>query len=274
MSSFFQNIKATSLLVQLIIINVAVFLILNIASNFQVDIMSYVGVPSNLAELCFKPWTLITHMIAHKDLGHVFYNMMSLFFFSTIFLQILDEKKLLFLYVFGSLSGIALYLTFAQFVPSIVGSGYAFGASASVMAIAVAIGTYMPEYRFGMMFFGEVVLKWVVLIVFVLSVIIDFSVNTGGKIAHLGGSVFGLIYALQLKKGNDISLWFQNLIWRRKKTKLKVVHYKKVDDYTYNEIKRDEEAELNYLLDKINKSGYESLSKKEKETLHRLSTRK
>jgi hypothetical protein len=125
-----------------------------------------------------------------------------------------------------------------------------------------------------LMFILYIILKWVVLFLFTTATIIDFADNTGGRLAHLGGAVFGLIYALQLKKGNDLSSGFSSFFRRKQKSKLKVVHKKAASDEAYNKSKADEQRMLDEILDKINRSGYESLSKKDKENLHRLSQKK
>jgi hypothetical protein len=142
---------------------------------------------------------------------------------------------------------------------------YLLGASAAVTAVAVACAVYAPNMPVNVFIFGTFQLKWVVLALFLLNTVIDFSVNTGGKIAHLGGAIFGLAYAWQLRKGND---------WMRMFS-LKPRPSAKIRKMQNTQRKADtEEKTLNEILDKINRSGYESLSKSEKETLQKIASKK
>ncbi|HEY1038054.1 MAG TPA: rhomboid family intramembrane serine protease [Bacteroidia bacterium] len=272
--SFFDKIsgsfKASGTLIQLIIINVAVFLICNLAfhlSGRELNLADYTAAYSEPMDFVKHLWGVFTYMFTHLDLGHVFYNMLMLFFMSQLFVAIIGNNRLLFVYLAGGICGALLFFISALIIPGI--GGKLIGASASVTAIAVAIGFYAPNMPVHLFLFGEVKLKWVVTAVFVMSSLLDISMNTGGKISHIGGAIFGMIYGLQLKNRNDIGTWFNDLGKRR--SKLKVVHNTSRDDYEYNKARFEEQKSLDELLEKIHKSGYDSLSKKEKDTLHRLS---
>lgn len=271
--SFLSNIsssfKSSAILTQLIIINAVIFLVLNLTfhlSKSAVDFSDYLSVYSNPSEFLLHFWGIITFMFAHLKLPHVFYNMIWLFFMGQLFNSIVGANRLLFVYIFGGISGALLFFVTSLFVPL---GDELIGASASVMAIAVALGFYAPNTLVNVFLFGEVRLKWVVSVVFVLFSLIDFSIETGGKISHVGGAIFGMIYGMQLKNRVDIGGWFEGLF--KRKPKLKVVHKARMKDEDYNYNRNLQEKTLDELLDKINKSGYESLSQKEKETLNKLS---
>ena len=263
----YSGFTSNSLLTRFIIINGVVFLTLNILFHvLNINLIPYISVHSSFPSFFIYAWGIFTYMFSHLDLSHVFYNMLWLFFMGQIFTVIIGEQRLLFTYLFGGISGALLF-----FITSLIFSkqeGYLIGASASVMAITVAAGTYAPNMPVSVFLIGEVKLKWVVVASFIMFSLIDLSVNTGGKISHMGGALFGFIYARQLKNRNDIGEWFQRLVSGQK---LKVVHRKKFTDEEYNYSKRKEEKNLDELLDKINRSGYDSLSKREKERLHELS---
>ena len=270
--SFLENIKSSfktsAIVTQLIIINAAIFLILNLTLHLsKVNLALYTSVHSDPIDFLTHIWGLITFMFSHIDLSHVFYNMLWLFFMGQLFNVIIGHQRLLFVYIFGGVAGALLFFITSLFVPEL--GGYLIGASASVMAIAVALGFYAPNTLVNVFLFGEVRLKWVVTVAFVLFSLIDFSINTGGKISHVGGAIFGMIYGMQLKNRVDIGTWFDRLF--KKKSKLKVVHKARMTDEDYNYNKNIQEKTLDELLDKINKSGYDSLSQKDKETLHKLS---
>lgn len=275
MSDFFKNtadgFRNSGTLVKLLIINIGLFLIVNLVHNLSpFDLSDYLALPSWPSLFVVRFWTLFSYMFMHFEIGHILNNMIWLFFMGQLFNVILGNQRMLFVYVMGGLCGGILFMLLGNIFPQL--GGRLVGASAAVMAISVTCGFYMPNMLVNVMFIGEVRLKWVVLVSFILSSVIDISSNTGGKIAHLGGALFGMIYALQLKKGNDIASGFTSLF--KRKNKLKVVHKKAVSDDVYNATKADEQRMLDEILDKINRSGYESLSKRDKENLHRLSQKK
>lgn len=270
--SFLENIKSSfkssAILTQLIIINAVVFLVLNLTLHLgKVNLAVYTSVHSDPIGFLVHIWGVITFMFSHIDLPHVFYNMLWLFFMGQLFNVIIGSHRLLYVYIFGGISGALLFFITSLFVPEL--GGYLIGASASVMAIAVALGFYAPNALVNVFLFGEIRLKWVVAVAFVLFSLIDFSVNTGGKISHVGGAIFGMIYGMQLKNRVDIGAWFERLF--KRKSKLKVVHKARMTDEDYNYNRNVQEKTLDELLDKIHKSGYDSLSQREKETLHKLS---
>ena len=269
-----QSFKNSGLLFQLIIINSAIFLTLNIIGNVVVlnnsDLYKYVGLPAQLDLFVYHAWALFTYMFTQIDLSHLFFNMLWLYFMGQIFNTIIGHQRMLFVYLAGGLSGGILFLLVGNVLPGM--GGFMVGSSAAVMAIAVACGFYAPNMIVQLLLFGQVRLKWIVLSAFILSSVIDISINSGGKISHIGGALFGMLFALQLEKGKDMSAWFTKMFNRS--SKLKVVHKQKLNDEDYNYNKKQEQLILDEILDKINRSGYESLSSKDKETLHRLSKKK
>ena len=180
-----------------------------------------------------------------------------------IFSSIVGEKRLWFVYILGGLAGAVFFSLFYNIFS--LGNGALLGASASVMAVMVVTAMYAPNLPVSVFFIGSFPLKWVVLVLFIVTSVIDIADNTGGKVAHIGGAFFGLLYGMQLKKGNDL----MNLFKRKDKPKsknLKVVHQQMQAD--------TDEKNLDEILDKINHSGYESLSKREKETLQKIASKK
>jgi membrane associated rhomboid family serine protease len=256
------------LLAQIIVANVAVFIFVNIIHNFSsFNILSYLELPSFPEQLITRFWTLFTYMFTHLSLSHLFFNMIWLFSMGQIFNLLLTQNRLFPVYILGGLCGGILFIISYLFFPSLITGGYLIGASAAVSAISIIAAVMAPEMPVNLIFIGEVKLKWVVLGAFILSTLIDFSINTGGKISHIGGALFGLLYGVQMKKGNDILNGWYNVFKRR--PKMKIVHGERAKSGFEN--RESDEEKLNFLLDKINKSGYESLTKSEKEQLHRLS---
>ena len=208
--------------------------------------------------------------------------MMWLYWFGKIFLEYLDQRKLVAVYLLGGISGALLYMISFNIFPvfeGVVGESVAIGASASVMAIVVAIATYVPDYTVQLFLFGRIKIKYMALAIFVLTSIMDFSVNSGGKLAHIGGAFFGYFYTVNLRQGHDISKGFNKIIDLfvtifKPRKKLKVTHKKAATEYEYSKIRLDHQKRINTILDKISKGGYDSLTKEEKETLFKESQKK
>ena len=269
---------------KLIYINIAVFLAIAAVSiiAFLLDnslitlkAIDLLSVPSSFGKLLLRPWTVITYMFTHKDIWHILFNMLWLYWFGTIFLEYLDQRKLVSVYLLGGLSGALVYVLSFNIFPAfkeIVSESVAIGASASVMAIVIATAAYVPNYSINMLFIGRIKIIYVALVIFVLTSAVDFSVNSGGKLAHIGGALFGYIYTISLKKGHDAGMWINKIIdffatLFKPRKKLKVTYKKPKTDYEYNRIKTDHQAKINMILDKISKGGYDSLTKEEKDAL-------
>ncbi len=282
-----DSFKNGNALTRLIYINIGVFLALHILLIFlylfssresSISIIEWLAVPSNLGMLARKPWTVITYMFLHKDFFHILFNLLWLYWFGKIFLSFLDEKHLLNVYILGGVSGALLYIVSYNLIPvlsSQAGNSIALGASAAVMAVVIATATYSPNYNVYIVFLGPVKIIWVALVGFILSSLVDFSMNTGGKIAHIGGALFGYMFILSYKKGNDITLWFSRIMdsifsLLKPRKKMRVTHKRTTNDYEYNVAKKEEQKNIDYILDKISKSGYDSLTKDEKETLFKM----
>jgi membrane associated rhomboid family serine protease len=290
-----DDIKITfrngSNLTRLIYINIAVFFLFTLVAvigfllnNTEISgkALDLFSVPASFNSLLVRPWTLITYMFTHKDIWHILFNMLWLYWFGRIFLEYLDERKLVAVYLLGGVCGALVYILSFNIFPaftSVVADSVAIGASASVMAIVVAIAAYVPDYTVQLFLFGRIKIKYMALAIFVLTSIMDFSVNSGGKLAHIGGAFFGYFYTINLRHGRDIGKGFNGIIdfivmIFRPRKRLKVTHKKVATEYDYNKIKAEYQKQINSILDKISKGGYDSLTKEEKETLFKESQKK
>lgn len=274
--SFLQNIKhelqKRNMLTIILIVNLAMFLVINISLHIlKLNLVDVLALPLNLHEFAFKFWTIITYMFSHEGFGHVFYNMLLFYFSAQTFTNFLSEKKLLYVYVMSGIFGGLILLILSAISPSLFTGAYLYGASAAVIGIVTALAMYIPNLPVSLFGVIEMKYKYYALLVFVLFSIVDFTINTGGKISHFGGAFFGLLYGYLLKNGTDLS----QLTFFKSKTKntskLKVVH----TNLNANTASDTENQQIiDGLLDKISKNGYESLSKSEKELLFKLSQKK
>jgi len=155
----------------------------------------------------------------------------------------------------------------------------ALGASASVLAITIAIAAYIPDYTLHLILIGPVKLKYIALATVVLDLIGMSGGNAGGHIAHLGGALYGYIFAMNLKNGKNIASWFdriadriKNLFARRKMKVVKKARPLTDDEYLHN--KKASQERVDSILDKISRSGYGSLTAEERDILFNYSNKK
>ncbi len=277
---------------RLIVVNIIVFLVLRMislfaflsASDFNVQhFISYpyfiLALPSGLSNLLYHPWTIITYGFTHFELFHLIFNMLWLFWIGSILTDFLGNKKILPVYMMGSWFGGGLYILFYNIFPyfnNVVDQSSCIGASAGIMAIIVAAAVLIPDYTI-MLFIWSIRLKWLAAIFVGIDIIsINFSGNAGGHIAHLGGALFGYIYIASYRNGNDLSLWFNkaadaivSVFSGRKKMQVTYTRTEAKPSVRKKEI--DKQKKIDSILDKISKSGYESLSAEEKEILFKES---
>ncbi len=261
-------------LTRLIMINVIVFILANIFTNIPGTSywVNYVSLPSSFAMLARYPWTIFTYMFVHVNFMHLLTNMLWLYWIGIIFIDFMGAKRLIYTYILGGIAGGLLYIATS---PILYPGSFSFliGASAGVMAVIVAAAMLVPDYEIMLLFFGRVKLKYLALAAFILSSVIDFSVNSGGKISHVGGALYGALFLWQYRKGVDISGGFGDFIgnigniFKRKKLKKTSVnrHRAGVSD------SHEKQKRIDEILDKISRSGYDSLSKDEKEFLFKSS---
>jgi len=282
--------------VQLIIINVVIFLALAIVYVLTLwtgfgGAFDYVKkiflLPPKFADFLTHPWTLITYAFGHdwRGVWHIIGNMLALYWFGKLLIEYLGNDKLIAVYVLGGLAGGIVYLLMFNLVPFFVGRSEfegLIGASAAVFAVMMAIVTLIPDYTFFLLFLGPVKIKYIALFYIVVSFIGTVGENDGGNIAHLGGLLIGFIYTKQLQAGVNWGSWITvTLDWFgglfRSSPKVKVT-YRKSEPTRKGATKQSKQSfnkatqeEIDAILDKISDQGYESLTKEEKEKLFNAS---
>lgn len=289
-----QIFFSRNILSRFILINTAVFVFITLVNTIAWlfsagqgnEVLSAIGqflaLPSSLDLLLTKPWTIFTYMFLHEGFMHLLFNMIMLYFGGMIFLEFLDERKLLWTYIFGGIAGALFFILAFNIFPvfeEVKGIAVALGASASVLAILVAIATYVPDYTVQLFLLGRLKLKYIAIVFIGIDVLSMSAGNAGGHIAHIGGAFYGFIYAYMLKNNNDLLGFLNNI---RFPTFSKPRKHKKFDtarpesgrpmnDDEYRKKKAVKQHEIDRILDKISKSGYDSLSKEEKELLFKNS---
>ena len=246
---------------------------------FKIPIDSYTvwfELSSSFSELIFKPWTLISYSFLHSGFFHLFFNMYIFLFTSRLFLNLFKSNSLLNVYFLGVIFEGLLFLFSYNFFPAFESSKpYMIGSSAGVMSLLIFMSTYSPNLEVRLIIFN-VKLLYIGIAFMMLDVIQIPYGNAGGHIAHLGGALLGFFYANKLKNGVDIGLPFERIIFKLfnlfqfNKTKMNVAYKnksnKKFSGRNDNNSKTHQKK-IDEILDKISSSGYESLSKKEKDFL-------
>lgn len=316
-----------NMVTQLIIINVAVFILVNI-----VRIAIYLGDPTgdmaafdvfirffsasgDWTKIFLNPWRLFTSMFLHEGTLHVLFNMLFLYWFGRIVGDFLGNQRILPIYILGGLVAGLAFIASVYLLPSVYGTepsnAYALGASGAVMAIVAAAGMIAPNYYMNIILIGPIKLKYIAITLFLLDLFsIAGSSNTGGHIAHIGGFLMGGLFVVQLRNGNDLSIplnrifdsitgFFRNLFTNapksspRRKKNVKVVYKNKNTNKKGNTQRRpsrsknssrktkgnkagdynglSHQEKLDAILDKIKKTGYDSLNAEEKEFLFNAS---
>lgn len=291
--SMLEDLKATfkygHMVNRLIVLNVIVFVIVNLVYAFSPQpelegsvyyfIRNNLAISSELMTLLVKPWTFITHMFMHKGFWHILWNMLLLLWFGRIVGDLLGDKRVLPIYIYGGLFGGVIYVLSAHLPGYGVGIGsFAMGASAAVMAMVVAAAVAAPEYYMRLLLIGNVQIKYIALALVFMDIIgIGGHSNVGGHFAHLGGAFFGGFFVYQLRNGYDLSIGFNKFIdmisnrneeVKKERSPLKVSHRavnKKTT--TTTETAKDDQERIDAILDKINAQGYEKLSDEEKQFL-------
>ncbi|TAE34086.1 MAG: rhomboid family intramembrane serine protease [Cytophagales bacterium] len=296
--------KPNNTLVQLILVNVVVFLtllLLNLvftlseSSYWYALVYKQLVVPAQASEFIRRPWTLFTYMFTQVDPFHILFNMLGLYWFGRLVDEYLGARRLLGLYIMGGLAGGLLYLAMYNLVPFFIQQStnvQMLGSSGAFFSVAVGAATLLPNYSFHLLFFGPVRIKYIVFFLIVLSLAkLSGNTNAGGELAHLGGAFMGFFFIKLLQNGTDLGRPIYWLVdgWQsltRPKPPVKV-SYRQRSNANANastfaatggaaapgSVTMPDQDEIDSILDKISKSGYESLSREEKQKLFRASQR-
>ncbi len=246
-------------------------------------------IPAPFGEFITRPWTIITYAFTHSltDMWHILMNMLVFYWFGRIFVDTFGSQKLINLYVLGAIAGGVTYLLAYNLIPFYADRATMFsgmvGASAAVYAVSVAAATYFPDYRFYLLFFGPVRIKYIVAVYIFFSFLGSVGDNAGGNLAHLGGALMGFIYIKQLRSGRELGRWVFHIMefvksFFIKRPTIKVSHRQTAQKPSSSgpTAKKSgativNQAEIDKILDKISERGYDSLSKEEKEKLFNAS---
>tara|TARA_B100000212_G_scaffold55343_1_gene36603 strand:- start:2036 stop:2890 length:855 start_codon:yes stop_codon:yes gene_type:complete len=226
------------------------------------SIVNWFTIDATLSEFILKPWSILTYGFIHGSFSHIFWNMLILYYFGNILKNIFGEKLILNLFLSGIVAGGLTYLISYNLFPVFKGvNSVMIGASAGVMSVLFFLAAYDPQYRIRIIFF-DIKILYIALFLFFYDIIQIPLNNSGGHIAHIGGALWGYYYSVKYNNGSD--LVNSILSYFKKNTNNKPSVKSKTDNKSFNQDKIDE------ILDKISDSGYDSLTKSEKEYLFKV----
>jgi membrane associated rhomboid family serine protease len=272
--------------VQIVLINVAVFLIfaglgvlffLFNKSGISEYMIQHLMLPASGKNFIMQPWSIISYMFLHNGFLHLLFNMLWLYWFGNLFQQYLGNSKTYQAYFLGGIFGGLIYMLAFNIFPAFsneVSFSYALGASAGVLSIVVATATLLPDYQVLLFLFGSVKLKYIALVSVLLDLISIPNGNAGGHIAHLGGAAFGFIFIKLIYSQSIIPTQIDSVfngIAKAFSPKSNIKIHHKGSNIRVEGTENPSQKEIDTVLDKISKKGYESLSKKEKEILFKAS---
>ena len=275
MKIFFDKIssefKLSSNLNKIIYLNIIFFVIIKVCSSifflFEINTNEFFNklyLPAEINLIKLQPWSIFSFMFIHLNFVHLIFNMLWLYFIGNIFLQWLDDKQLIFIYLLGGISGGLFFVLCYNYIPLLqknIENTLALGASASIFAIMMAITIYKPNHKIQIPFIQKIKLKNITIFLTIYYIVSLSGGNTGGYLAHIGGGIFSFIYIKQLDKSKIFKSIFKNGSKFNEKD----------SDYIYNQKQNKKNKEIDIILEKISKSGYKSLNKKEKEILFKSS---
>ncbi len=233
----------------------------------EFSVLKFFDVSPDINEIIWKPWSIFTYAFFHADLWHLLGNMVILYISGSVVLNLFGKEKFIKAFVLGIVAGSLTYLVSYNIFPAFNNlKSSMIGASAGVMSVFIFLTSYNPDFRIRLLIF-DVKIIYIATVLLIIDVIQIPSGNSGGHLAHLGGAFIGFYYQNKISKGEDFAKWiliFYNFIFKEF-NKNKTKNYRDYRKKTYfNSINQ---KEIDTILDKISKSGYDSLSKKEKETL-------
>ena len=280
-------LRGNNFIGQVIIICAVVFVIQNLLANispaFGIEILRWFAMHSYLPSFLTSPWSAFTYMFLHGSFCHLFCNMIIFYSFGRIVHDFVGRERLMGLYFLGGIAGAIFYLlvySLQHLGGEMIVDTPLVGASAGIMAVVVFAGFRFGNFQMNLLLIGPVNLKYVALGLFVMNTLLDISMNTGGKLSHLGGAAFGYFYFRSLSVDKDPAAaflgFFQNIgSFFKKKPKLRVVENDfRAKNSNKPQNSKEAVARTDAILDKISKSGYDNLTKEEKEFLFKESNKK
>ena len=282
MNNWFYSIKQKyltgNIVEKIIFINIAVFIftyllntlsfLLEMDGNF---IINWFALRPHFDTLLVKPWIIFSYGFLHSGFFHILFNLLFLYYFGNLFLDFFSRKQFLAYYFLGIISGGLIYILSYNYLPALkTQETVLVGASAGVTAILIGIASHIPNYSLRFQFIGNIKLLYIAIAFVALDIIQIPNGNAGGHLAHLGGALVGFLLTRYFQQGTGFIQWLENLFLRKEQKPLKTVYKSKKSNGTKERNPKNQQVKIDRILDKISKSGYETLTKEEKDFLFKV----
>jgi len=279
MNSWIYSIKnkylTGSIVEKIILINIAVFIIvylfntilflMKIDGNFMIN---WFALSPHFNTFITKPWTIISYGFLHHGFFHILFNLIVLYYFGNLFLDFFSSKQFLSYYFLGIISGGIIYLLSYNYLPALkTQESVLVGASAGVTAILIGLATHIPQYALRFQFIGNIKLLYIAIVFIAIDIIQIPNGNAGGHLAHLGGAFMGYVLTKYFNQAQGFISWMENIFQQKKDPHLKTVYKRKKTSVSKAKNPKEQQIKIDRILDKISKSGYETLTKEEKDFL-------
>lgn len=291
------SLRTGNMVTKLVVVNFSVFVAIKLvylalslftmgkAGGMYETMLSFLWLHADLSTLAWRFWGTVTHGFLHDSFWHLVHNLIGLYFFGTIVSDLIGDRRILPLYLWGVLVGAVTFVITAQVFLGV--GAYALGASAAVMALGGAALILAPDYRISLFLLGGVKVKYVVLVLVLLDLVgIAGTYPAGGHAAHIAGFAMGCFFVFQLRDGRDWAIpinqflaWFGKLFsanprpkfQRPKNAPTMRANFKGSKGSRQSDSEISFQEKLDGILDKIKAQGYESLSQEEKDFLYEAS---
>ncbi len=282
MNNWYTKLKVAftnvNIVEKIIYINAIVFLISYLFKTIsfltgldETFIVTWFALSPYFNSFIIKPWTIITYGFLHEGLIHILFNLIILYYIGNLFLDYFNRKQFLVYYFLGVIFGGLVFMLSYNYFPALkTRETFLVGASAGVTSIIIGIASLIPNYALRFRFIGEIKLLYIAIILIAIDIIQIPNGNAGGHLAHLGGALIGFLLTNKLNKGKSLILWMERLLQPKQKSPLSTIHKRDKSSLDKKENSKDRQKRIDEILDKISKSGYDALSKEEKDFLFKV----
>lgn len=273
--NLYDNFRSRSIVERIIVLNILLFLLtylfntLTFLFNGQGNVLiEWLALKPSFETLLVRPWTILTYGFVHMGLLHILFNLLFLYYFGNLFLDFFSSRQFLVYYLLGIVAGGFIYMLSYNYLPALkTQETILIGASAGVTAIVIGIASHIPQYAMRFRFLGNIKLLYIAVAMVVLDVLQIPNGNAGGHLAHLGGALLGFLMTRYFAQGSALVDWTEQLFRPKRKGPLKTVYKSSRPGTPAGRPDETEQEKIDSILDKISKSGYDALTKEEKDFL-------
>ena len=274
-ANVYDYFRSRNIVEKIILLNIVLFLLtylfntLTFLFNGQGNVLvDWLALKPGFETLLMRPWSILTYGFLHMGLLHILFNLLFLYYFGNLFLDFFSSRQFLAYYLLGIASGGLIYMLAYNYLPALkTQETILVGASAGVTAVVIGIASHIPHYALRFRFIGNIKLLYIAVAMVVLDVLQIPNGNAGGHLAHLGGALLGFLMTRYFSQGSALIGWFEQMFRPKSKGPLKTVYKSSGSNKAENRPDATEQERIDSILDKISKSGYETLTKEEKDFL-------